>query len=121
MSFRTFLSPSCETRELHADPDLRTRYYRNNFQQVVDAFKKLAEDNALEMRDVNQTHKEIYLIGNGFDCIVTVSQLTPIEAGIDFKVNVFSAIGFNRPKKKVLRFYEDLKKLLNFKGISLHP
>ena len=121
MSFSSYFSPSCETRELHVDPSLRTRYYRNNFRQVVEALKKLAENNHLEVRDVNEIHHEIYLIGNGFDCIVTVVQVTPVEAGIDFKINMFNSIGFGRPKKKAISLYEELKKLLNFKGVSLHP
>ena len=121
MSFSSYFSPSCETRELHVDPSLRTRYYRNNFRQVVEALRKLAEDNHLEVRDVNEIHHEIYLIGNGFDCIVTVVQVTPVEAGIDFKINMFNSIGFGRPKKKAIQLYEELKKLLNFKGVSLHP
>ncbi len=121
MSFSSFFSPSCETRELHEDPSLRTRYYRNNFSQVVAALRELAENNHLEVRDVNEIHKEIYLIGNGLDCIVTVVLVTPIEAGIDFKINLFSTFGFGRPKKKAIQFYDELKKLLNFKGVSLHP
>jgi len=121
MSFRTFLSPTCETRELHNDPALRTRYYRNSFSQVVEGLKKMAEKHSMEVREINDTHKEVYLLGNGFDCIVTVAQITPIEAGIDFKMNQFASIGFGRPKERVIQFYEDLKTFLNFKGISLHP
>ncbi len=121
MSIKSFFSPSCETRELHSDPELRTNYYRNKFKDIVEALQKLAEQNHMEVREVNEIHKEVYMIGNGFDAIVTISQMTPIEAGIDFKVNYFSAIGFGRPKKKVLHFYAELKNLLNFKGISLHP
>lgn len=121
MSVKSFFAASCETRELHVDPELRTRYYRNNFKQVIDGIRKLAELNKMIVKEVNEVHKEIYLIGNGFDCIVTVSQMTPIEAGIDFKVNYFSAMGFNRPKKKAVKFYQDLKRILTFKGISLHP
>ncbi len=121
MSARSFFSPTCETRELHSDPGLRTRYYRNSFSQVIEGLRKLATKNNLDVREVNETHREVYLLGNGFDCIVTVSQITPIEAGIDFKMNYFSSIGFGRPKKKVIQFYEELKTILNFKGISLHP
>jgi len=121
MSFKSFLSPSCETRELHSDPQLRTRYYRNNFSQVVTGLRQLAANHNLDVREVNETHKEVYILGNGFDCIVTVSLVTPVEAGIDFKLNMFSSIGFGRPKKRVVEFYEELKKILNFKGISLHP
>lgn len=121
MSIRSFFSPSCETRELHTDPELRTRYYRNSFKQVVEGLRRLAEKNNMIVKDVNETHKEIYMIGNGFDCIVTVSQMTPIEAGIDFKINVFSGLGLNRPKKKAVQFYKELNEILSFKGISLHP
>jgi len=121
MSIKSYFSPSCETRELHVDPELRTRYYRNNFQQVVAGLKQLANKQGMDVRDINNEHKEIYMIGNGFDCIVTVSQITPIEAGVDFKINLFTGLGFNRPKKKALLFYQELKNILNFKGISLHP
>lgn len=121
MSFRDYFSPTCETRELHADPQLRTRYYRNKFEEVVEALHKLGEKNNFEVRDVNKIHKEIYVIGRGFDSIVTVAMINPIEAGIDFKLNLFATMGFGRPKKMVVKFYADLKQILRFKGISLHP
>ncbi|MBN2541198.1 MAG: hypothetical protein JXB08_06715 [Bacilli bacterium] len=121
MSIKSFFSPSCETREMHVDPALRTHYYRNNFKQVVEGLTKLAEKNNMAVKDINEIHKEIYLIGNGFDCIVTVSQISPIEAGIDFKINFFSAVGFGRPVKKALKLFKDLAEILNFKGIALHP
>ncbi len=121
MSLRSFFSPSCETRELHVEPELRTRYYRNNFSQVIEALKKVAEMNGLNLQDINEVHKEIYMLGNGFDCIVTVSLITPIESGIDLKINYFTSLGLNKPKKKAIKIYEDLKGILNFKGVSLHP
>ena len=121
MSIRSFFSPSCETRELHTDPDLRTRYFRNNFKTVLEGLKTLAERNHLEIREINEVHKEIYMIGNGHDCIVTVTQISPIEAGIDLKINFFSSMGLNRPKKRAIKFYNDLKDILVFKGVSLHP
>ncbi|MBI9010053.1 MAG: hypothetical protein JEZ05_08475 [Tenericutes bacterium] len=121
MSIRTFFSTSCETRELHVDPELRTRYYRNKFKDIINALHKVAELNAMKVRDVNEVHKEVYMLGNGFDAIVTIAQISPIEAGIDLKVNSFSAIGMGKPKKKALKIFQDLKGILNFKGVSLHP
>ncbi|MCK5732474.1 MAG: hypothetical protein KAH13_05615 [Tenericutes bacterium] len=121
MSISSFFSPSCETRELHIDPQLRTRYYRNNFKDVLEALHTLAEKYHMNIQNVNEVHKEVYIIGHGHDCIVTIAQLSPIEAGIDFKVNMFSAVGLNRPKKKALQYYATLKELLKFKGVSLHP
>ena len=121
MSVKSFFSPSCETRELHTDPALRTRYYRNRFKDVVDALRQVAKLNGMEVRDVNEVHKEVYMIGSGFDAIVTITQITPIEAGIDLKVNSFSAIGMHRPRKKAMKIFQDLKSVLNFKGVALHP
>lgn len=121
LSIRAFFSPSCETRELHTDPELRTRYYRAKYKDVINALQKVAKQNDMQIRDVNDVHKEVYMLGNGFDTIVTIAQVSPIEAGIDLKINSFSAMGLGRPKKKALKIYQDLKGILTFKGLSLHP
>jgi len=121
MSIASFFQTTCETRELHPDAELRTRYYRNGFKDVVAAFEKLANQESLEVRNVDQIHGEIYLIGNGFDCIVTVAQITPIESGVDFKINWFGVTGLGRPKKKAVALFKSLNALLKFKGVSLHP
>jgi len=121
MSLKTFFANTVETRELHRDPQLRTNYYRNNFTQVVDALKMLAEEDHLEVKNIDKVHKEIYMLGSGYDIIVTLSEITPVEIGIDFKVNWYSGFGYNKPKKKVLYYYKKLKELLRFKGVSLHP
>jgi hypothetical protein len=121
MSFSSFFRTTCETRELHSDVELRTRYYRNNFDQCLEALKKLATQTSMEIRDVNKTHGEVYLIGNGYDCIVTISQINPIEAGIDLKINFFSTFGFGRPQKRAIAIYKFLNSVLKFKGVALHP
>lgn len=121
MSFTEFFHTTCETRELHSAKELRTRYYRNNFKQCLEALKQLAKQDELDLKNVNEAHGEVYLLGNGFDCIVTMIQVTPIETSIDFKINYFSTIGLGRPKKKAIYFYQFLDKALQFKGVSLHP
>jgi len=121
MSIISFFAVSCETREVHRDPDLRTHYYRNSFEQCLKALKEYAEKEQMDVKQVNPTHGEIYLLGSGFDVIVTALQLSPIETGVDLKVNIFNLIGFNRPKKRALSIYKHLDSTLNFKGISLHP
>lgn len=121
MSVAAFFHTTCETRELHSDPQLRTRYYRNNFSQAKDAAEKLAAEERLEVRNVDAQHGEIYLLGNGYDIIVTATQVTPIETGIDLKVNWFGFVGLGRPKKVALKFFQGFDRLLKFKGVSLHP
>lgn len=121
MSISTFFLSTAETRELHSDAKQRTHYYRNSFKDCLKVIEKMAEDFKLDVRDVNDRHGEIYLLGNGYDAIITAIQLTPIETGIDIKINYFSFVGLGRPKKRVIDFYEYFDKNLKFKGISLHP
>lgn len=121
MSLKTFFANTIETRELHRDPQLRTNYYRNNFTQVLEALKTIAAEDHMEIKNIDKVHKEIYMLGSGYDIIVILSEITPVEIGIDFKVNWFTGFGYNRPKKKVLFYYAKLKELLRFKGVSLHP
>jgi hypothetical protein len=121
MSVAAFFHTTCETRELHSDAQLRTRYYRNSFSQAKDAIEKLAAEERLEVRNVDAHHGEIYLLGNGYDIIVTATQVTPIETGIDLKINWFGFVGLGRPKKVALKFYQGFDRLLKFKGVSLHP
>jgi hypothetical protein len=121
MSVKSFFSNTCETRELHLDPSLRTNYYRNNFNQVLAALNEVAKELYLEVKNVDKIHKEIYMLGDGYDIIVTLSEITPVEIGVDLKLNWFGGFGYHRPKKKVIQIYAKLKEKLRFKGISLHP
>ena len=121
MSIKTFFANNCETRELHREPELRTNYYGNNFSQIVAALNEIASEMRLEVRNVDKTHREVYMLGQGYDVIFTLVEITPIEIGVDIKVNWFSALGFNRPKKKIMEIYSKMKKKLRFKGVALHP
>lgn len=121
MSFTSYFIPTCETRELHADAQLRTHYYRNSFKQCLEALQEIQKTEDFEIRNVNEAHGEVYIISNGFDCILTMTQVTPVETGIDIKVNWFGVMGLGRPKKKALLLYKLFDKALKFKGVSLHP
>jgi len=121
MSITSFFLSSAESRELHSDVELRTRYYRNNFKDCLKVVQKLANELKMDVREVNEQHGEIYLIGNGFDAIITAIQLTPIETGIDIKVNYFSFAGFGRPRKRIIELFKYLDANLKFKGVALHP
>lgn len=121
MGLADFFASTCETRELHRDAQLRTRYYRNRFEQCQTAIEKFAAAHKLQVADVNLVHREIYLVGSQYDCIVTVSQLSPIESGIDLKVNMAGSFGWGKPKKIAIALYKYLDSVLAFKGVSLHP
>jgi hypothetical protein len=121
VSIGSFFSTSCETREMHSDPQLRTRYYRNKFEKCVEALEQYAAKEHLRMEAVDKVHGEIFMVGLDYECIVTISQINPIESGIDLKVNKNGSVGWGKPKKMVLDLYRFLDSQLNFKGVSLHP
>ncbi len=121
MGVGSFLSNVAETAELHSVIGLRSRYYKTNYAnakaQVIEYIKEIKAT----LRNVDDEHKEIFIQSNRFHIIVTFVQVTPIETSIDFKVEMYSMFGFNRPQKKIANFYEYLDKNLTFKGVSLHP
>ena len=111
-----FFQTTCETRELHSDSALRTRVYRNSFLQAKSAIEEVGKVVGFEVRGFDANYGEIDCIGNGFEMIITALQSTPIETYINIKCNVFSFIGFGRPKKICLRIYQELDKRLKNKG-----
>ena len=39
MGLKTFLTNNAETRELHTDPELRSRYYRTTFKKIKEVIE----------------------------------------------------------------------------------
>ncbi len=111
---------SCETREHHKKDNLRTRYYRCNFQHVVKAFEKIANEEDIQLQQKNERYKELYLCAYDYEVFVSVVEINPQESSVDLKVNYFSTFGWGKPEKTVNHIYEKLNKILIYKGTSLH-
>ena len=116
----SIFSTEVETKEVHKKEQLRTHYYRNNFNDVLNAFNKIAEEDNMEVQHVDKKWGEVYIIANGYEVIAIVNQITPLETAVDFKINYFVTFGFNRPMKRAIHLYERLDSMLNFKGTMLH-
>lgn len=116
-----FFSTIEETRELHSNGKLRTHYYKNSYQDVLAIVRTFEREFSLNLKHVDNNHGEIYLIGSGYDMIVTCIEVTPFETSVDIKVNFFGFIGMNRPAKTIEKIYQYLDSRLRFKGVSLHP
>lgn len=121
MGFFDFAKTILETREMHALPDLRTHYYKTNFKKTKAVVVDYANRHDLSIPTVDDAHGELYLQAKNYHIIVSIVQVTPLETAVDFKVQFYSLMGFNRPKKQILAFYDYLDKNLPFKGTSLHP
>ncbi|QMS85549.1 hypothetical protein [Candidatus Xianfuyuplasma coldseepsis] len=116
-----FLSPLAESKELHSEVGLRSHYYKTNYQKAKAVIMEYAQKNKIEVRHIDDEHKELFLQASKYHIIVSFVQVTPYETSVDFKVEMYTMLGFNRPKKKIMALYEYLDKQLPYKGVGLHP
>lgn len=121
MGFFSFLSNTAETRELHSEVQLRSRYYKTNYAKAKAVVIEYAEKNKMVVRNVDDDHRELFLQGDRFHIIVVFVQVTPIETSVDFKVETYGLAGWGKPKKRIVALYQYLDQNLAFKGIGLHP
>lgn len=121
MSVGSFLGTTAESQELHAVRELRSRYYKANYKKAKEMVLEHAKDIKVNVSNIDDIHKEILLQNSRYHIIVSFVQVNPIETSVDFKVEVYGFIGFHRPRKLILSFYDYLDKKLQFKGVGLHP
>ena len=121
MGLFDFVKTAAETAELHSNGALRTRYYKTGYRQVKEKILQYAALHKITVRNVNDTHGEIYLQTNSYHVMVSIIQVNPLETAVDLKSNTYGVLGFNKPIKLVLSIYEYLNEVLEFKGVSLHP
>lgn len=121
MGLREFFSNSAETRELHNDVELRSRYYKISYKKARIKVEDYCNLVGINIKDINDDHGEIYLQTAKYHMIVSIVQVTPLETAIDMKVETYQIIGRGIPKKKILELYKYLNDELSFKGVGLHP
>ena len=121
MGIKTFLSNNAETRELHTDPDLRSRYYKTNFKKVREVIEQFCDNEGIVVVNVDVSHGEMFLQTTKYHMIVSIIQVTPLETAVDLKVQTYQLIGRNVPKSKIMKLYDYLNNNLSFKGVGLHP
>lgn len=108
-----------ETKDIHTNPSMITRYYVNDYLQCKNAVIKVAENLGYHLAGVNDEYAELLLVGKNHDLIVRIYSYTPRETAIDFFVDKKGFFSVN-PAKLVPQWYELLGKMLQFKGLGLH-
>ena len=120
MGIRSFFDTIAETKEIHVEESMRTHYFRHSYKHVRDEFISYAEKKGYTVKNVNDTHHEIFIQHKNHYIIATVTQINPVETALDLKVGMEALFGLNRPKKIIAGIYADLKKSMTFKGVGLH-
>jgi hypothetical protein len=121
MGLKTFLTNNAETRELHVDPELRSRYYKTTFKKVKQVIDQYCDELGIVIVNVDEVHGEMFLQTSKYHMIASIIQVNPLETAVDLKVQTYQLIGRNVPKAKIAKMYEYLDKNLPFKGVGLHP
>ncbi len=120
MGFKDLFNNDYETSDNSPIEELRTRYYRNRYEESVEAVKKMIESEKGTIKAENETYMEIYFETVNYTCTATVIGIRPMETAIDLKVTTYKLIPNGKGKKIIQRLYKYLDGELSFKGVSLY-
>ncbi|WP_079510004.1 hypothetical protein [Mesobacillus jeotgali] len=111
------------TSENNRDEQLRTRYYKANFNQMFQSIEDLLKaDPSARITSVSKEHGEISAELNGrLPSFLTVTVITtkPYETAVDLHISTekFSLAGMNPAlKQELIKIYEKLDKTHTFIG-----
>lgn len=121
MAFFNFTSNLAETKELHSNPNLRTRYYKARYANLKEIIVNYAKANNIVVKSIDDIHGEVFLQANRFHIIVSMVQVSPLETAVDIKVQTYKILGLYKPLKIITVLYNHIDTKAYFKGIGLHP
>src|SRR5579875_2273865 len=98
-TFTNQFSQQCESSEHHHDAELKTRYYKCNFEQTLRVVEEIFGNKQLyEIKSISKEHGEIFVQSKQspvLDIIITIITVRPLETAVDFTVSTekWSPIG----------------------------
>lgn len=119
MKFKDMFNKIYETSDNNSEEVLKSHYYRARLDEALKAIKELANDEKATITDENEVYKEILFENSSYSCIAKITDTTPVEMAIDFKIETYGFFSFGKGKKIIESFYKYLDSKLNFKGIGL--
>lgn len=115
------------TSENSSDEQLRTRYYKANFNQVFQTVEELLRSEpSAKLTSVSKEHGEISAeLNKGIPAFLTVTIVTtkPFETAVDMHISTekFSLAGVNPAlRREIARFYQKLDKAHTYIGSGIH-
>lgn len=108
-----------ETSDNHSDSKMITNWYYNDFEECVDAIKKVAKLLDYSIININNDYFELLLKGFKFEIIIKITSFNPRESSIDFTL-IKNSLFTPKPIDHVELWYSELKKILEFRGKGLH-
>lgn len=109
-----------ETSERPKRPELATNYYSNSKKQVHEALKNIMSNLGYSFISESEEYGEILFTSNGFSVTSRIFMWNPRETSVDLFIVCKKLIPFGQNIKELSIIYSELKKTLNYKGVSLH-
>lgn len=120
MGFKDLFNNNYETSEMSSIEVLKTRYYRNRYEDVIDVIRRMVKEEKGTIKAEIENFLEIFFETVDYTCTATIVGVRPSETAVDFKVTTYKVLPNGKGKKIIERLYKYLDKNLTFKGVSLY-
>ena len=121
MKFLNYFSNEFETREDHYIPSLKTRYYRVRNEEAYEKIKQVILQEKGRIKSESTNYHEIFYETPKYSAVIIYLSPKISETAIDIKVTTYRMFGLLGPGKKIIeRLYQELDKVLPYKGTSLY-
>ena len=145
MKFKYYFAKDFQTSDKHEIETLRTHYYRNRKEDVIDVVVEMAKSLKAKVKSVDEERGEIIIespkvkpdkeendddgYGGYFEIIfdhidynacAAITAVSFYEIAVDFNVFTYNILPNAFGKKVIEKFYKQIDAKLEVKGIGLH-
>jgi len=120
MKIKYYFSKDFQTEDKHEIESLRTHYYRNRKEDVMDKVTEMAKALKAKVKSVDTERGEIIFDHMDYNACATITALSYYEVAVDFNVLTYNVLPTALGKKVIEKFYKYLDEKLDFKGIGLY-
>ena len=120
MKFKYYFAKDFQTSDKHEIETLRTHYYRNRKEDVIDVVVEMAKSLKAKVKSVDEERGEIIFDHIDYNACATITAVSFYEIAVDFNVFTYNILPNAFGKKVIEKFYKQIDAKLEVKGIGLH-
>lgn len=110
-----------QTAERETRNFLKTRWYKASYQMTKKKVLELIQKFGWQAEITDDNYGEIFVETPKFDITITIFEFSIQETSVDMTFESKMIFDFGKSKSIINLFYDELGKLIEFKGLSLHP
>lgn len=115
------MSRYVNTYENHPSDFMKTHWFQARYQECRDAIIDIARDFGMNIVNINDEYKEIFVVNNKYKLMIKVTEFSLTETSIDLYLEKLGFLDISAWKKFIMSWHSRLAKKLPFIGIALHP